>query len=521
METYSTSKVQSWLIWFLKGVMFLAGMILIARLVEVQVIKGEYFRELSENNRIRKVEINAPRGKILARGGEVMVDNREIKKLIEFDPNEGYIKIEVLSDVSKEQAIQEWEREYLDGRSISHIVGYIGEVKEDEIGKVDPQCPEKADMQIGQKVGRTGIEEYYNCRLTGIPGEEMLEVDSGGNKIAVLGMRDPIPGEDIQTTIDLPLQKRISYLMKDVQGAVVVTDTKGNILSLVSSPSYDPNYFVGKNQENIKSILENETLPLFNRATGGSFPPGSIYKPIVAMAGLEEGDIDSGYTYQDTGVVEVDTDFGHFSYKNWYFTQYGGTEGEIGVKKALARSTDTFFYKLGEALGPGNLLKWSKIFGLDQKTGIDIPGEIEGLIPSPGWKQEIKGERWFLGNTYHMSIGQGDLLVTPIGINRAISAIASKGKLCQTRLVNDPELDLRGENIDNCEDLELSEGAVDLVTEGMVDACSSGGTGFTFFDINEKADQEEDFLIVKAAGGDKKIKVNAVACKTGTAETGG
>lgn len=529
METYSTSKVQSWLIWFLRGVLLLAGFILIARLIEIQVIKGEYFRQLSEGNRIRRIPITAPRGNIIASGGEVMVSNREVQKILEFDPVKGFVKIVPEEGVSNEQLISEWERDYLSGDAASHITGYVGEVGSEGVGKISAECPEKGEKVMGQKVGRTGLEEQYNCILTGIPGEELVEVDSFGNRIAVLGAREPVPGGDIKTTIDLPLQKRISYLMKDRKGAVIVTNTKGEVLSLVSSPVYDPNYFVGKNQQNIKSILESEDLPLFNRAIGGSFAPGSIYKPIISVAGLSEGDIDEDYTYNDTGTVEINTNFGNFTYRNWYFTQYGGVEGEIGIKRAIARSTDTFFYKLGESLGIGNIVKWSERFGLSDKAEIDIPGEITSLIPSPGWKQQVKGERWFLGNTFHVSIGQGDISLTPISINRAISVIASDGNLCKNKIVSEygDEDEISRFNLGEdqeekefCTKIEVEKKHLELVTEGMVEACSGGGTGLTFFEINHKADEGEEFLITKSASGERKVRAHKVACKTGTAQTG-
>jgi penicillin-binding protein 2 len=494
MEKLSTLKTQSWLGWFLRGVLILGFVILIGRLIELQIIKGDYYRDLAEGNRIRRVPITAPRGTILARGGELLVGNKEVKKRVIFDPASGYEKTEDISDATEEEIIAEWERDYYLGAAAAHISGYVGEVNEEELGTIDPQCPEKGPRKIGQLVGRSGLEEQYECILSGIDGEELVEVDSTGKKIRVLGKKNPVPGTNIQTTIHYDLQKKVAEIIvnnedmpSEKQGAVIITDPRGEVLALYSSPSYDPNIFVGGDeQRKIGEILTDSDLPLFNRVIGGSFAPGSVYKPVVAIAALEEEEIDEEYTYEDTGQITIESLYGKYSYSNWYFTQYGQTEGEIDLVRAIARSTDTFFYKIGELVGIEKLVGWSHKMGLGEKTGIDLPGEISGLIPSPEWKERVKGERWFLGNTYHVAIGQGDLFLTPIGINTAISAIAANGFLCEARIVRD----------EKCEDLDINTSNMEIVKKGMAEVCTEGGTGFTFFDFNPQA-----------------------ACKTGTAET--
>ena len=255
----------------------------------------------------------------------------------------------------------------------------------------------------------------------------------------------------------------------------------------------------------IEKILNDQDLPLFNRAISGVYHPGSTFKPVVALAGLEEGVIDKDYIYEDTGRLVINTPYGTFSYSNWYFTQYGGVEGRINLERALARSTDTFFYNLGGLLGVDKIDLWANKFGMSQMTLIDLPGEISGLVPSPEWKEKVKGERWFLGNTYHMWIGQGDIAVTPLELNRAITAIANKGSLCVPHLLS---AEVSGNfhfpvSIFQCKDLGTKEENIKLVKQGMEDACSPGGTGFPFFDFKEK-----------------NLRHVSVACKTGTAETG-
>lgn len=443
MHTLSSSQQnQSWYSWFLRGVLMLGFFVLVARLFDLQIIKGGYYRNLSEGNRIERVKIVASRGKILARGGEV-----------------------------------------LDGSDFSHITGYTAEANEKEVGKIDPNCFDKGPYKLGQIVGRGGLSEMYNCMLTGIDGEELIEVNSRGEKIREIGRREPISGKDVKTNIDFNLQKEIASKMQGKVGSVVVSDKHGRILALYSSPSFDP--------EDITSALKNPDLPLFNRAIGGLYHPGSIFKPLVSIAALEDGKIDKNFMFNDTGVVTVETPYGNYSYSNWYFTQYGGKEGEIDLIKALARSTDTFFYKIGEFVGINSLVDWTKKFGLTKLTEIDLYGEVLSLIPSPDWKLRVKKEKWFLGNTYHFSIGQGDLAVTPVGIHRADLSIFNGGKLCSLKIVGETK----------CVDLKIKKDDIELVKEGMRKACSEGGTAYTFFDFS------------------KKHNGLTVNCKTGTAET--
>lgn len=492
MQTLSFSKSQSWLAWFLRGILILGTLFLLGRLIELQIIKGSYYRQLAEGNRIRRVPITAPRGKILARGGEVLVGNVEVKKRVVFKPDSGYTKTTDIEGALPEEVISEWQRDYKLGASFAHVSGYLGEVNKSEVGKIDPRCPQKGPRRLGAYIGRGGLEEEYECLLSGMDGEELVEVDSTGKRVRTLGRKEPMAGQDLQTSIHYGLQQKVAAAMAGKRGAVVVTDTQGEVLALYSSPSFNPNFFVkGGYLAEVKKILNSPDLPLFDRAIGGTFPPGSIFKPIVAIAGLEEGKIDKDFTYEDRGQIEIKTIYGNFTYSNWYFTQYGRVEGEIDLTKALARSTDTFFYYLGELLGVEDLIKWARRFGLDEKTGIDLPGEVAGFIPTPEWKKKVKGERWFLGNTYHLSIGQGDLSLSPLQINRALAVIASGGKLCQPKIAAKP----------TCQKIDIREQNIELVKEGMIKACRQGGTAFPFFDFKLKDNPER-----------------SIACKTGTAE---
>ncbi|HET7099139.1 MAG TPA: penicillin-binding transpeptidase domain-containing protein [Patescibacteria group bacterium] len=489
LSSYRNS-TQSWLTWFLRGVLLILFLVLLAKMFEVQIIKGAYYRKLSEENRVRHIPIPAPRGRILARGGEALADNIKIQKRINFKTSGGYEITSDLTNATPEEIITDYKRSYPLGAGFAHASGYLSKVNDAEINKVDPNCPERGPRESGMLVGTTGLEEQYECQLLGIPGEELIEVNTFGHKIRSIGRRDPVPGADIKTTIDYNLQTETAREMEGKIGAAIVTEPKGQILAFYSGPSFDPNILIDRtDQKQISSLLNSADLPFFNREISGTFHPGSVFKPVVAISALQEKAIDSKYLYNDQGVINVNT----FSYSNWYFSEFGRTEGEISLIRAIARSTDTFFYKIGEMVGPDAIAKWSQKFGLDKKTGIDLPGEKEGLIPTPEWKKRVTRESWFLGNTYHMAIGQGDVSVTPIEINTYIASIANEGILCTPHLLQKDS---------KCRQIEVKRENLDLVKEGMKEACSTGGTAYTFFDF------------AQTHGGIQ------VACKTGTAEVG-
>ena len=449
--------------------------IIFGRLAELQVIKGEYFRSLAEGNRIRRVTIVAPRGRILDRNGVILVDNQAVKKTVKFDPKEGYAKVSADEDTPEGEVITEWRRKYIYPTDTAHITGYLGEAGGGEVGKVEPACPNKGVRLLGSFMGRGGMEQRYDCELRGIDGEELVEVDTMGVRVRSLGRRPPFSGEDVTTNIDYKLQKKVAAAMAGKPGAVIVSTPNGKILALYSSPSFDPN-------EDISKFLDDPSLPMFNRAIQGTYHPGSIFKIVTTAAAVEEQKISRAYTYEDLGVIAIN----EFQYTNWYFTQYGGTEGVINVVRAIARSTDTFFYEVGALVGVDSLSKWARKFGLAEKTGIDLPGEAVGLVPSAEWKKATRGERWFLGNTYHMAIGQGDLAVTPVANHRLAGFVANGGNICELKLVGEP----------SCINLGVGREAIELLLEGMKGACEPGGTGAPFFNFEPK-----------------------VACKTGTAET--
>src|SRR3989344_1637416 len=489
--------------------LFVFSLFGLARLFDLQIVRGSYFRSLSDGNRVRRIPIRAPRGEILDRNGQALARNVPVYKLAEFSSGgvvtrtevvsrEEAIKIQSSDFVRQSRLIIDIAREYPLNEAAAHLVGYVGEASPEEIASMpNDKCP---PLGLGDLVGRGGIEQQYDCLLRGVDGEELVEVDTQGRLIRRLGRREAIPGESLSLYADATLQKVAYDALQDapnltksiggtnwegggVRGAIVAQEVEtGGILAFVSYPSFNPSTL----GEEYSRLSADKNLPLFNRVIGGAYHPGSTFKVVSTVAGFEDGKIDRLFQYEDTGRVTAGT----FSYSNWYFTQYGRTEGGIDVVKAIARSTDTFFYKVGELVGAPRLAYWAEKFGYGRKTGIDLPGEVAGLIPNPEWKLETKGERWFLGNTYHMAIGQGDVAASPLQVNQMTQVVASGGVLCKPRVV-------KGDKGD-CGDLGISKEALEVVQEGMKGACSADGTAFPFFNFEPR-----------------------VACKTGTAQTVG
>jgi len=354
----------------------------------------------------------------------------------------------------------------------------------------------------GDRVGRTGAEAVFEDRLRGRDGKELIEVDARGNTIRTLGRDHEVNGEDITLSLDISLQMAVAEAFpKGEKGAVVVTkpDT-GEILALYSSPSYNLNTFsFGLTQKQYDDIMNDSAQPMFDRALGGVYPPGSTFKIVTALGALEEKAIAGDTTVDDVGVLTV----GKFTFPNWYFLQYGKTEGLVNVVRAIQRSNDIFFYKTGEWLGITKLVSWAKKVGIGKPLGVELGGEASGLMPDPDWKKEqfntpadkeARNDEWYLGDTYHVAIGQGYLLVTPVQVNAWTNVIAGNGMLCRPTIKK-----VSGKSNENaqCKKLGIKKETMDLITEGMYRACQPGGTGWVFFDY--------------------KIPV---ACKTGTAEFG-
>jgi penicillin-binding protein 2 len=455
----------------------LVFIILIIRLFILTVVMGNYYRRLADNNRIKEVVIEAPRGSIFDRKGNLIAEN--------LKPNYQQKKDRIDS-----------LRIYYQPEAVAHLIGYRQTADENDLK--NDLCLMKLNQ--GDRVGKKGIEKKFDCDLRGVNGQKLVETDAYRKEKKTFSVIEPKKGKDLTLSIDLLLQEKAYQLIKEKKGAVLALIPKtGELLILAASPSFNPQEFESKNSQIISQYFNNQSRPLFNRATEGVYPPGSIFKLIVATAALEEKVIDEKTQFEDKGKVKI----GNLEFGNWYFLQYGKTDGMVDVVKAIRRSNDIFFYLVGEKLGVEKIKKWAEIFGLGEMTGIGIE-EMEGVVPFPFWKEEKLGEKWYLGDTINLSIGQGYLLTTPLQLARATAVFANGGYLCQPQILKSQNSNLKTQN---CKKLPISSKTLNLVREGMKQTCEPGGTGWPFFNFKVK---NEKLKI------EKEIKTG---CKTGTAES--
>lgn len=497
------------------GVMVLGLGILFLRIFHLTVIRGSYYRKLAQDNRIRELRIPAPRGIIYDRNNIPLVRNIPV-----FISKNGDYVFENKSGNENDNYSESVAREYIYGDLFAHVLGYTGEVSREELDKISAAGKESEgeSLSMGDVVGKMGIEKYYDSYLRGINGKEMYEVDAMGNTVRMLGRVDPKAGKNMNISLDLKLQQVAGREMAGKKGAVIVTDpVNGEVLALYSSPSFDPNRFI--RLINAEEYFSDPDMPLFDRGIGGTYPPGSTFKIATAIAALESGKVTGETQIEDTGVLKI----GSFSFGNWNFLQYGKTEGFMNIVTAIKRSNDIFFYKIGEMTGVDVLSQWATKLGMGKATGIDLDGEASGLVPDPTWMKAEKGENWYLGNTYHYAIGQGDLLATPLQINQLANIVASGGELCVPHVAQSGVF--RQEKKKTCEKLPVSEKSLSLVREGMRQACENGGTAWPLFGFSVQNDKLKidgiNFLENQDASSSafRPTKVS-LACKTGTAEFG-
>ncbi|MEK7597060.1 MAG: penicillin-binding transpeptidase domain-containing protein [Patescibacteria group bacterium] len=464
-------------------IIFLFLIIIFLRLFQLTIVKGSYYRTLSEQNRLREIIIEAPRGEIVDRKGFTLAQSLIPNINQKIEPG--------LLDSNQKITSR---RVYQSPEAIAPLIGYRQIADTHDLN--NDICQYK--LQLGDRTGKKGIEKLFDCQLRGRPGKKLVEIDAQGRYLKTVDVIPPIPGEKIQLALDLELQKKGYELVKNVKAAIIVTNPKtGEILASVSSPSFSSQDFEDNSDINIQSYLTNKDDPLFNRVAEGIYPPGSIFKLVVATAGLEEKAIDEKTEIEDKGSIKA----GATTFGNWYFLQYGKVEGMVDLVKAIRRSNDIFFYKVGEKTGVEKIKKWSDIFGLGKLTKIGLDEE-EGIIPSSFWKKEVLKENWYLGDTYNLSIGQGYVGTTPLQMALVTDVFANGGYLCRPQLLKVRTIhELSLQNKSSCKKLPISQKTIDLIREGMKQACSIGGTGWPLFDF---------------IAGKTKIQV---ACKTGTAES--
>ena len=487
--------------------------LLFLRLGHIQLIHGAMYLDQADDNRFFEVTEVPPRGLLLDRYGEPLVWNTQ-QYLRVNDPTALFSQTHA---ISREDALQliatqgaqattsRLQRFYRFPKSLAHLTGYVGEVTAEDLQR-------DRRLKPGMIVGKAGLELRFEDQLRGREGSKTYEVDAHGRKQRVSSTKEPVQGESIDTSIDPYLSEVAVRKLGDVRGTVIITDVEtGKVLSLVSLPEFDPNVLsqVAPTTEQeierkklVQGLFQDSRQVFFNRAVSGAYPPGSVFKLVTATAGLESGKLDGRTEVIDEGVLKV----GDFQFGNWYFRQFGRVEGAVGLRRALARSNDIFFYKAAEWIGPTTLAEVARSFGFAEKTQIELPAEARGVIPDPEWKEKVRGEPWYLGNTYHFGIGQGDVLTTPIQVAQMTQAIANNGKLCTVSVL--------GSTSPTCKELGYDVEHLKQVKEGMVDACSSGGTAFPFFPFNATRVTPESSL-------EENVARSAVACKTGTAEFGG
>ena len=493
--------------------------LLVLRLLDLQLARGTYFRTKADGNRFYTKYLPAQRGVFLDRFSDPLVVNTPKYYVLEdgtslYSPRIPVSHSEALEAMAENPDAVEFdiERHYLFPESLSHTQGYVGAVTAEDLEK-------NSSLSIASRIGKMGLERWFNAETSGQPGSVTYEINALGHKQRTVEKNPGIAGSDIATTLDPYLSEIAFRALGDQRGSVVIMDADtGAVLSLVSAPPFNSSTMSRTGvtvadevvrKEQVASYFSNPLKPFFNRSISGVYPPGSVFKLLTALAGLEKGVVDRETTIIDEGVLDI----GEYSYANWYFTQYGRVEGEINITRSIARSNDIFFYKTAGLIGPTGLAETAQLFGLGSRTGIELPGEAPGLVPTPEWKEQAVGEKWFLGNTFHMGIGQGDLLASPLQMASVIQALSKRGARCQPYLSLETSEDGR-QLVKRCTELGVKEDHLELVVEGMLDACSTGGTAFPFFPHNQvNRDTALDPY--------EQVTNGAIACKTGTSEYGG
>lgn len=444
---------------------------LVLRLWFLQIVNGPIYRARSENNRIHLQKIPPFRGMIFDRYGKLLVDNRpsfnlyivpediqnrkqllkNLETLIDLDPDRVRVK---LSEAPRRYTFKpilikramprdelalietnlfnlpgvmiqvEPQRNYIYGEFAAHIIGYLGEISESQLnsGRYPDNGP-------GDLIGKYGVEGSWQIYLNGLKGGRQVEMDAAGRTLRVISRKPPSPGKNISLTIDKELQQLTERMLTDKMGAVVALNpANGEILALASSPAFDPNLFIGGiDKAQWERMISNKDFPLQNRAISGQYPPGSVFKIVVSLAGLEEGIINPEEEIVCTGKYTL----GNHLYYCWRKKGHGN----VNFYRALVESCDIYFYKTGKRLGVDKIAHYARLLGLGEKTGFDLDYEKEGLIPTSQWKLKRRGIPWQTGETVSTAIGQSFVLVTPLQMAVLISTVFNGGYIYQPKII--------------------------------------------------------------------------------------
>jgi len=447
-------------------------LLLLFGLFQTQLIKGGYYRKASEQNRIRLIRIEAPRGNIYDRNGALLATNRPAYNVYaipeDFDPKDilllsrllklpeqkvrtrlsqarftSFTPVLLKQDVSKEIAMKIEElrpglagvfiqigcmRYYPQGEAGAHIVGYISKISKEEYTRLDPSV-----YAFDGWIGRAGIERVFDAHLRGEDGGRQLEVNARGVPIRLLSEKDPVSGKDLHLTLDAKLETGFRPLLPNHNGAILMMDLKtGGILSAVSAPGFDPNIFVspGHSAERL-AVIGSKARPLLDRSFNGLYPPGSIFKLVTAMAALETGTITPHTTFNCPGYFRFNSNSRKF--KCWNHEGHG----RVDLYTAIERSCNVYFYNVGRLLGEKKLAEYARKLGFGSSIPLELP-TAGGLVPDAEWKSSTYKDNWYPGDTITFAIGQSYLLVSPLQILRLVAAVATDGKITEPVLILDP-----------------------------------------------------------------------------------
>lgn len=506
----------------LSAIVLIGFGILFTRFYYLQVVKFDHYHTLAENNRISIIPVAPNRGLITDRHGKIVAHNffvytleitpanvknldetiDEISQLVEISGSDlkRFKKLKARShefeSVPIRTHLNEVEaakfaanrfrfpgveiksrlfRHYPNGKRGAHIVGYIGRINDKDLDKLKKE-EVLSNYKGTDHIGKSGIEQYYEKVLHGTTGFQQVEINADGKAVRVLSSTAPVSGSNLSLTVDLKLQEIAEDAFGERRGALVAIQPKtGEVLALVSMPTFDPNLFVGGiDVQNWRRLNESADKPLINRPLRGIYPPGSTFKPFVALAGLEAGKRNPPYSIRDAGYFSLPNST--HRYRDW---KVGG-HGYVDMKRAITVSCDTFFYGLAVELGIEKLSSFVRHFGFGQRSGIDINGENSGLLPTPEWKKRRFKQPWYMGETVIVGIGQGYTLATPMQLAYATSVLANKGVAMRPHLVN-RITDVKSGDSNQVEPIvndriKLKQENLDIVKEGMIDVTLPGGT---------------------------------------------
>ena len=483
----------------------LGFMIILLRLWQLQLLQGDQLRKTSEANRLRVIKVPAPRGIIFDRNGLALVKNTpyfcasvipeefdsatvtalakvlhlttdEVKEKLKRNNQSPFTPLRLKEGLSYDEVSYiearrsdfpglfveiEVSREYLYGGIGAHVIGYLG-----KLTPAQSKDPEFRDVPPEAFIGQWGVERLYDKSLRGTAGQRIIEVDAIGREIRLLKENPPVKGDDLSLSIDIGLQKAAEDAFEEKSGALVAlkSDT-GEILGMVSSPSFDPNKFAkGISPEDWNAIINDKKVPMLNRAIQSQYPPGSTFKIITALAALEENAFDTS--------TKVDCR-GGINYGRWHFGCWKKTgHGTVSLHRALVESCDVYFYEAGKRVGFDKIYDYATMFGLGAETGISIGRERKGLIPNSRWKKETKNTAWFLGETFINSIGQGYVATTPVQMAVMINAMVNGGIIYRPSILKAAAPVLVRKNGVSPENLRVIKDAL----QGVVN--EPGGTGY-------------------------------------------